>query len=285
MGLIMNITMGGVCMSKRIHVLLLLMFMSLPVAAKKTLFAAMDDWPPFIIDTNSLSSDSGFDGIDRELLQELSSRTGIDIYLLRYPFMRALQDMQGGRVDLLTSLAKTPARSRYIGYLSTPYYQCHPAFYGLPALAKQVRRYADLKGKTIGYVRGSVYFEPFDSDASLHKNAVLNESQLPGKLLKQRNDLFIGTDCQVSYALHEMGLSQQIVATTYQPDHNVDLYIGYSKAAGIEQEVALLDKALAEMIAEGWVARLVNSYFYSSGHPHPDVRSVPSASSATNTAP
>ncbi len=29
-----------------------------PVQAKRVLFAAMDDWPPFIIDRVSLSSDS-----------------------------------------------------------------------------------------------------------------------------------------------------------------------------------------------------------------------------------
>ena len=72
---------------------LLLMCITTPLQAKKMLFAAMDDWPPFIIDTNSISSDSGFDGIDRELLQELSTRTGIDIYLLRYPFVRALLNL------------------------------------------------------------------------------------------------------------------------------------------------------------------------------------------------
>ena len=70
-----------------------------PVQAKRVLFAAMDDWPPFIIDRVSLSSDSGFDGIDRELLQELSVRSGVEIRLLRYPFARALQDLQTGRVD------------------------------------------------------------------------------------------------------------------------------------------------------------------------------------------
>ncbi len=246
--------------------MLLGLLVSGPVQAKKMLFAAMDDWPPFIIDTHTVSSDSGFDGIDRELLQELSSRTGIDIYLLRYPFVRALQDMQAGRVDLITSLAKTPARSQFLGYLSTPYYQCHPAFYALPAMAKQIRTYEDLKGKKIGYVRGSAYFEPFDSDKQLTKNGVMNENQLPGKLLKQRNDLFVGADCQVDYALRETGLTGKIVPTVYRPPQKIDLYIGYSKAAGIEKETVLLDKALADMVAEGWVARLANSYFNPGGN-------------------
>ena len=240
---------------------LLLVIVNGSVQARTMLFAAMDDWPPFIINTNSVSSDSGFDGIDRELLQEMSARTGIQIYLLRYPFARALRDMQAGRVDLITSLAKTSQRQKYIGYLSTPYYRCHPAFYGLPTTAKQVRTYGDLQGKVIGYVYGSAYFEPFDSDGKLTKNGVLNESQLPGKLLKRRNDLFVGTDCQVDYALHEMGLTGKIVATPYQPPQQIELYIGYSKAAGIDKEVALLDKALSEMVAEGWVDQLVNSYF------------------------
>lgn len=247
-----------------------------PVQAKRVLFAAMDDWPPFIIDRVSLSSDSGFDGIDRELLQELSVRSGVEIRLLRYPFARALQDLQTGRVDLITSLAKTPARSRFIGYLSTPYYQCHPTFYALPALAKQVRRYADLDGKTIGYVRGSAYFEPFDGDLRLRKNGVLNENQLPGKLLKGRNQLFIGSDCQVDYALREQGLSDKIVPTRYRPEQTVDLHIGYSKAAGIDAEVALLDKALATMVAEGWVAHLINGYL------PPPAATLPSSPSTTS---
>lgn len=140
-----------------------------PVQAKRVLFAAMDDWPPFIIDRVSLSSDSGFDGIDRELLQELSVRSrrrDPSVALSVCP--RATRSADGARRSHHQS-GENPARSRFIGYLSTPYYQCHPTLYALPALAKQVRRYADLDGKTIGYVRGSAYFEPFDSDLRLHR--------------------------------------------------------------------------------------------------------------------
>lgn len=250
------------------------MMLSPTADARRVLYAAMDDWPPFIIDTDSVSSDSGFDGIDQELLQELSARTGIAIYPLHYPFARALQDMQSGRVDIMTSLAKTPERARYIGYLSTSYYQCHTAFYALPAVAMQIQRYEDLYGKKIGFVRGSAYFEPFDSDSRLIKNGASNENQLPGKVLKQRNQLFIGADCQVEYALQSMGLTGKIVPTRYDPEKQIDLYIGYSKAAGIEKEAAALDKALGEMVAEGWVAKLINSYLTPGGTEKPDESSL-----------
>ncbi len=230
--------------------------------AKAKLFAAMDDWPPFIIDTGSVSSDSGFDGIDKELLQELAARSGVEIYLLRYPFARALQDLKTGRIDLITGIAKTPERERFIGYLSQPYYHCSVAFYALPALAERIRRYQDLEGVEIGYVRGSVYFEPFDSDRRLRKDPVLNESQLPGKLLKGRDQVFIGTDCQVDYALTQSGLVGRIIKTDYQPNQGVALYIGYSKAAGIENEIARLDSALTTLVAEGWIKRMADSYFH-----------------------
>ena len=248
------------CHSRLVLALLLCLLLSSGAEAKRVLYAAMDDWPPFIIDSDTLSSDSGFDGIDKELLQELSARTGIEIHPLRYPFARALQDIQAGRVDIMTSLSKTAERSQFIGYLRTPYYQCHTAFYTLPALALKIRSYDDLYGKPIGYVRGFAYFEPFDSDSRLIKHGVSNENQLPGKLLKQRDQVFVGADCQVDYVLKNMGLTGKIVPALYRPMQSFDLYVGYSRRAGIEKEAVQLDKALAEMVLEGWVAKLINSY-------------------------
>lgn len=229
--------------------------------ARQVLYAAMDNWPPFIIERRSLASDSGFDGIDWELLQELSARTGIDIYPIPYPFARGLKEVEAGRIDIITSVVKTTERSKYMGFLQTPYYHCQTAFYAQPEMAAQIKSYDDLYGKRIGYTLGSSYFEPFDSDRKLLKKPTLNKNKLPLMLLKRNEQLFVGTDCQVDYALKEQGLLGQIVPTFYRPNNPVELYIGYSKAAGIEKEAALLEKALKEMVAEGWVDKLADSYF------------------------
>lgn len=241
---------------------LALLLLAMPIGAKQVLFAAMDDWPPFIIAKHSVASNAGFDGIDWELLQELSARTGIEIYPIPYPFARGLKEVEAGRIDLITSVVKTDERSKYMGFLPTSYYQCQTAFYAQPELASQIKNYEDLYGKRIGYTLGSAYFEPFDSDKKLLKKATINENKLPLMLLKRNEQLFIGTDCQVDYALKEQGLSQQIVPTFYHPNHPVELYIGYSKAAGIGPEAAKLEKALQEMVAEGWVDKLADSYFH-----------------------
>lgn len=240
---------------------LLLLSLSHPLSAKQVLFAAMDDWPPFIIAKHSVASNSGFDGIDWELLQELTARTGIEIYPIPYPFARGLKEVEAGRIDLITSVVKTAERSKYMGFLQTPYYHCQTAFYAQPEMASQIKSYADLYGKRIGYTLGSAYFEPFDSDRKLLKKATINENKLPMMLLKRNEQLFIGTDCQVDYALKVQGLTGQIVPTLYRPNQGVELYIGYSKAAGIAPEVARLEKALKEMVDEGWVDKLADSYF------------------------
>lgn len=240
---------------------LALLFLTHPLQAKQVLFAAMDDWPPFIIAKHSVASNSGFDGIDWELLQELTARTGIEIYPIPYPFARGLKEVEAGRIDIITSVVKTTERSKYMGFLQTPYYHCQTAFYAQPELASQIKSYDDLYGKRIGYTLGSSYFEPFDSDKKLLKKPTLNENKLPFMLLKRNEQLFVGTDCQMDYALKEQGLLGQIVPTFYRPNNPVELYIGYSKAAGIEAEAALLEKALKEMVAEGWVDKLADSYF------------------------
>ena len=241
-------------------VLLLIWTMNCPARAKDVLFAAVDNSPPFLMTKKSITSDAGVDGIDWELLQELSYRTGVQIYPLHYPLMRALKDMQAGRVDLITSLYKTQKRSEYIGYLDTPYYSCHVQFYASPELAKRVHTYGDLYGKSIGYLRGAEYFPQFDSDKKLTRHPVTTVHQLPGKLLKRYDQLFIGTDCQINYMLKDMGLSEAIVPTQYNPGYKLDLYIGYSKTANIGDKLPALNNALAELVAEGWVDKVAQSY-------------------------
>ncbi|MNP45319.1 hypothetical protein D3C76_1392310 [compost metagenome] len=74
-------------------------------------------------------------------------------------------------------------------------------FYSRPELAQGVTGYPQLSRYDIGFVRGSAYFEPFDSDAALRKVGVASEGQLLDMLRHKRLQMVIGTDCQVDYEL------------------------------------------------------------------------------------
>ncbi|CDF84421.1 extracellular solute-binding protein [Pseudomonas knackmussii B13] len=237
--------------------LLLLALAGVGVAAERAPLRVMTDyWPPFRI----AGEGERITGLDMDLLAELERRTGLHFDVHRAPWARGLAALQSGQADLMTGLARTPDRERYIDYLAQPYYACAPRLYATKEVAGQINRYEDLRGHTIGYVLESAYFEPFDSDKKLKKFGVSNETQLLQMLTLGRLQLVIGTDCQVDYELRDPQLAQRIAKTRYQPDSRTDLYIGFSRQRPLGSERQLIEAALRQMLSEGWMQRAASRY-------------------------
>jgi len=70
----------------------------------------------------------------------------------------------------------------------------------------RVSQYGDLVGKTIAVVRGAVYFDPFDADSSLLKEAVSDYESAFRKVAAGRNDFVIAPELQGDYLLKELHL-------------------------------------------------------------------------------
>lgn len=243
--------------------LLCLLWVEGYAAEPPTLRVMTDIWPPFRMQDQA----GALYGLDIDLLDQLSERTGLRFEVQRAPWARGLAALQQGKADLMTGLAKTPERERYIHYLPRPYYACAPRFYAAPAQAKALHGYAELAGLKIGYVLESAYFEPFDSDSGLHKQAVNNENQLLEMLVRGRLQTVIGTDCQVDYELRDARWRSQIVKAEYQPTARTDLYIGFSRQRNLQAEYQLLSQALEQLQAEGWINQAAQRYLVASpGH-------------------
>ncbi|WP_161867310.1 substrate-binding periplasmic protein [Pseudomonas yangonensis] len=239
----------------RLWLLVLLMLSPLYRAgAAEPLRVMTDLWPPFRMEDEN----GQLQGLDIDLLAELSRRTGLRFEVQRAPWARGLAALEQGTADLMTGLARTPERERYIRYLDAPYYACSPRFYASPALAMRLNDYASLRGLRIGYVLESVYFQPFDDDKSLDKVGVSSERQLLEMLVRGRIDVLVGTDCQVDYALLAPELAGRIVKAAYHPDARTALYIGFSRKRLARQPA--LAAALAELLREGWIANAALRY-------------------------
>lgn len=186
-----------------------------------------DLWPPF----RMVREDGQLQGLDIDLLNELSRRTGMRFDVQRAPWARGLAALEQGTADMMTGLAKTPERERY---------------------------YASLRGLRIGYVLESVYFQPFDSDEALDKVGVSNEQQLLEMLTRGRIDALVGTDCQVDYSLLDPKLAGRIAKAAYQPEARTELYIGFSRKrlARMPELAAALDT----LLHEGWLANAALRY-------------------------
>ncbi|WP_256662349.1 ABC transporter substrate-binding protein [Pseudomonas sp. F(2018)] len=242
-------------MMRRALVLLLFSGCVSAQQAGEPLRVVTDYWPPFRMQ----GAGGRLEGLDIDLLDELQRRTGLRFEVRLQPWARALEDMRRGQADLMTGLARTPEREQYIDYLEPTYHACAPRLYGAPERAA-IGDYAQLGGMRIGYVLQSAYFEPFDSDAALHKIGVKNEEQLLQMQLRGRVELMIGTDCQVDFQLRDPMLSRQLVKLAYLPPAQTRLYVGLARGGRGAAERELLSRTLQQLLQDGWMERAAQRY-------------------------
>ncbi|UTW06605.1 substrate-binding periplasmic protein [Pseudomonas benzenivorans] len=228
----------------------------LQAAEPEPLLVMTDLWPPF----RMLDDNGELQGLDIDLLEQLSQRTGLRFEVLRAPWARGLAALEQGKADLMTGLAKTAEREAYVRYLPRPYYACAPRFYTAPEQAPALLRYDQLAQLNVGQVLGSAYFEPFDSDQNLRKTAVNNEAQLLGMLARGRLGAVIGTDCQVDYELRDPRWAARIAKAAYRPAARTELYIGFSRRRPLQAEYRRVSEALEQLRAEGWIAEAARRY-------------------------
>ena len=224
--------------------------------ADEPLRVVTDHWPPFRMQ----GADGKLQGLDIDLLDELQQRTGLRFEVRLLPWARALEELQDGRADLMTGLARTAERERHIDYLEPSYHACAPRLYGSPARAASIRNYAQLNGLRIGYVLRSAYFEPFDSDTALIKVGVKNEAQLLKMQLRGRVELMIGTDCQVDYQLRDPALAARLAKLAFRPQQQTNLYLGLSRVGQHARERQLLVQALEQLQSDGGLAAIAQRY-------------------------
>jgi polar amino acid transport system substrate-binding protein len=215
-----------------------------------------DEWPPFRI----IEGDK-YSGIDFDLLEEVSKRMNLKLVVKQYPWSRGLINMRLGNVDIMSGLAKTKQRALFLDYTTPSYYKCSTVFYVKKGNANLIQTYDDLKKYNIGFVTGSAYFSPFDTDASLKKYSVTTEEQLIKMLLYDRFKVIIGTDCQADYDIARLGLSHKFEKANYRPGNNVDLYIGISKKSHLSKELEKINKIIQDIINEGKIQEYAKKYY------------------------
>ena len=234
-----------------------LFFSSTAIAENKTIKVPVDAWPPFRI----ISEDNKYSGIDFEFLNELSKELDSSIDYKRYPWSRSLAKMEGGTSDLISGIAKTDDREKYIQYSNKPYYICSTVFYVLKGNETKIEKYDDLKNFRLGYVSNSVYFHKFDKDDSLNKRAISSELELIRMLAFKRVEVMIGTDCQVDYDISRLGFNDLISKANYKPGNEVSLYIGVSKKSPLINEMDKINEAIEKLLKNNRVEEISKKYF------------------------
>jgi polar amino acid transport system substrate-binding protein len=123
------------------------------------------------------------------VLETAAHRVGVDLQWREAPFLRSLDDLRSGRVDLVPRVLLTQQRREYIHFLpSIGNQQLNVRFVVRPGEETRLSRYEDLYDLSLGVKRGTVYFAPFDSDGLLNRAYASDDAQLAAMFRAGRLD-------------------------------------------------------------------------------------------------
>lgn len=207
-------------------------------------------------------------GLVPELAQELAARSGCRLELVFLPRARALQDFDVGRIDVITSMLRTPERDALGVYL--PYgYTKHDlllapeaAVAGIASLADLIRR-PELR---LGVVRGI----RTNSRVDLHLEQLLatrraeyspDFTNLAAKLAARRVQAAIMPNA-LHVKLRRDGVLAPDIATVNIPEARPQVLGLYVNRGAVPAAVAArLGSQLALMVRGGWVRQAYVRHF------------------------
>lgn len=189
----------------RLCLLASLLLLALPsLADTQRVVVGVNNAPPYrIVDGNQ------FGGLYIDIFNEIGRQLHWDITYKEAPFRRVLWLMENGRADFMLGPLKTDERDDYMDFVV----QAFPAerrlfFFRDPE--NRITRYADLKGKTIGVLRGSSYFPRFDDDDSLVKIAATRYENLMRMLAQRHVDVVIAPELVGLYTVEHFDIDVSV---------------------------------------------------------------------------
>ncbi|MEW6262543.1 MAG: transporter substrate-binding domain-containing protein [Thermodesulfobacteriota bacterium] len=199
------------------------------------------EWFPYTFQEKAKAS-----GFEIETFKAVMKKMNLEAEFTAYPWKRCLSSLEKGEADVLISLLKTPERERYT-YFPHEYISISRTvfFTTVDRNIKFTGSYEELKGYSVGVIMGFSYGETFDKASYLKKDEAENASMLIGKLLKGRNDLAAENQAVINASALKMGVKNKIIFLE-PPIHTQKLYVGFSKAKGLNILCDAFSKSLGE---------------------------------------
>ncbi|WP_136805688.1 substrate-binding periplasmic protein [Desulfosediminicola flagellatus] len=218
---------------------------------------AIAHWPPW-----KMVAVSGFEGIDIDILAEVGRRANVNWEYIECPWRRCLEMLKTGAVDIITSIGKTEEREAYLEYLGPYYNKEKIVFYRLKGSDVQVSKYNDIYDHTIGLVKGSVYFEQFDNDWKVQREAVTSDFQHLQMLLAKRVDLVISYETIMAYSIANLGWQDKVEKVDFSHD-GIPSYFAISKYSPLLNYSNTLADTIQEMVESGTVEEIKQQFMKS----------------------
>jgi len=201
-------------------------------------------------------------GIDMEVAMTALENMGVRTSVQLVPFKRALAMLEEGRADLTTSLSFREERDEYLLW-SLPYRtDTSYIFFTRKDASFEPRRVEDLRGKSVGVVRGFVFPSAFADDAAIVKVEAPHVASLVGMLLKGRFDALIVNSIVGKHELMATGRLAEVKQAPFslRSLNDKGTVMGFSKARVSREFVERFNAELRKMLDDGTIDRIEDKY-------------------------
>jgi polar amino acid transport system substrate-binding protein len=204
------------------------------------------------------------------ILEAAARRAGASIQWRKTPFIRSLEDLKSGRVDLVPRVLFSRERVAFVHYLPPIGSQRKTILFIVrPGRETELTRYTDLHRGVTGAKRGTVYFEEFDRDQAIRKSLMVDDAILARMFQARRLERLIVLDKEAIEAeFRNLGFDDYTYAD-YRHEQSIDNHYGASRRLYEGPKKALYDRlgvALSDMRSSGEVQLIYNRH----GVPSPD---------------
>lgn len=223
-----------------------------PALAEKLKAATLGDYAPY---SDAKLPDKGF---SNDLLVEAMKRAGHEVEVTIMPWPRAVQGVQTGEYDILTTVWKNAERETTMVF-SEPFVSNRIVFAKPADSPFEYKALGDLDGKTVGTVIGYAYGDDFMKAPSFKReetNSVVNNLR---KVAGKRIDLTLEDELLMKYLINTQAadVKAQLAITSGALSDN-PAYMAFSKKRGDAATLAAdFNKGLAALKADGTYDKLL----------------------------
>ncbi|MDG1580524.1 transporter substrate-binding domain-containing protein [Pseudomonas sp. GOM6] len=221
-------------------------------AQAETFEVGFYDYPPMMIE-------DGKRGIYQDILDELAKLTGDTFNVQYYPYPRISLLFNEGQLDIEPGVypgwVKHQAKP---GIFSVPFGKVVDVLVFAPNKAFPVKQPEDLRGKSLGMVRGYAYPEllPLISSGQLDRRNALNEQQLLSMLSKSRFDQILINKAVAQYNLLMIPQYRQLKIGDVVSSYDVSMRVHPRHAAWLDR----LDAAIVQLKQQGTIDKIYARY-------------------------
>lgn len=223
------------------------------VAEEKLLKADYRPRPPEMI----VGEGENISGPLKDILDEAVARHGYRVEWRVVPFPKSLHDLEVGQVDIVPRVIRTLERDVFVQFLGPIGYQEKDIYFLVhKGQEGSIRTYEDLRSVVVGVKLKTAYFDPFDGDATIRKEASSDDSSLARMFIGGRFEAIAMLDRPaMEGVLAGLGFKDYAFAD-YHFQQKIGNFYGMSKKSPYAALFPDLNATLAEMSASGRVTEL-----------------------------